>query len=190
MLIKPSDIRTFRPIADNIDDTARIEPYIREAETLRLVDVIGAPLYRWLDTTDFSTGESFDYTLPSGKVATITAAQYDELMHGGYYTSPDGCCGNGYSEGLVAAVSYIAYARFVVNNPINITAFGVKSKSSSYSENVSDAVLIRSANEAQKIGEAYLAKCVEQLKSLGLIECRRYTSGASSKYHVIGKKGL
>lgn len=53
-----------------------------------------------------------------------------------------------------------------------------------------DAVLIRSANDAQKIGEAYLAKCVEQLKSLGLIECRRYTLGASSKYHVIGKKGL
>ena len=152
------------------------------------MDVIGSHLYRWLDTTDFATGDTFDYITPSGTPVTITRAQYNALMHGGYYDVPG--CASGYSQGLSAAIAYIAYARFVVNNPINVTAFGVKTKSSAYSENVSDTILIRSANDAQKIGEAYLAKCVEQLKSFGLIECRRYSAGASSRYNVIGTEGI
>lgn len=188
MIIQPDTLRRYRPIAENIEDPARIVPYIREAETLRLVDVIGASLYHWLDSTDFSTGDTFDYLSPSGRVVTITAAQYAALMNGGYYDRPG--CGSGYSEGLSAAIAYIAYARFVVNNPINVTAFGVKTKSSAYSENVSDTILIRSANDAQKIGEAYLQKCVEQLRTMGLIECLEYREGASSKYHVIGKDGI
>lgn len=189
MIINSNDIRKYRPIAENIDDTARIDPYIKEAETLRLVDVLGADLYKWLDTTDFSEGESFDYTTSTGKKVTITRKQHDEIINGGYYESS--CdCGGGYSAGLSAAIAYIAYARLIVNNPINITAFGVKIKDSEFSENVDDKILIRSSNDARKIGEAYLEKCVEQLKSFGLIECRKYREGAGGKYHVIGKEGI
>ena len=54
MILNSNDLRNVRPIAENINDPARLEPYIREAETLRLVDAIGANLYRWLDETDFS----------------------------------------------------------------------------------------------------------------------------------------
>ncbi len=189
MIINSNDIRKYRPIAENIDDAARLDPYIKEAETLRIVDVLGADLYKWLNTTDFSKGESFDYTTPSGKIVTITQKQHDEIINGGYYESSCGC-GGGYSSGLGAAISYIAYARFIINNPINITAFGVKIKNTSFSENVDDKVLIRSSNDARKIGEAYLAKCVEQLKSFGLIECRKYREGAGGKYHAIGKEGI
>lgn len=53
MILNSNDLRNVRPIAENINDPARLEPYIREAETLRLVDAIGANLYRWLDETDF-----------------------------------------------------------------------------------------------------------------------------------------
>ena len=54
MILNSNDLRNVRPIAENINDPARLEPYVREAETLRLVDAIGANLYRWLDETDFS----------------------------------------------------------------------------------------------------------------------------------------
>ena len=190
MLIKTDDLRKFRPIAQNIDDAERLQPYVNEAESLRIIDVLGASLYRWLDTTDFSKGESFDYITPSGKVVTISIEQYNEIMNGGYYGNPGCDCVGGYSAGLIAAISYIAYSRFIVNNPINVTAYGVKVKNTEFSENVNDSILIRSANDARKIGEAYLEKCVEQMKVFGLIECRKYSEGAGGKYHVFGKKGI
>ena len=61
MILNSNDLRNVRPIAENINDPARLEPYIREAETLRLVDAIGANLYRWLDETDFSGPGPFQY---------------------------------------------------------------------------------------------------------------------------------
>ena len=61
MILNFNDLRNVRPIAENINDPARLEPYIREAETLRLVDAIGANLYRWLDETDFSGPGPFQY---------------------------------------------------------------------------------------------------------------------------------
>lgn len=189
MIINSDDIRQYRPVAENLDDAARLEPYIREAETLRLVDVLGAHLYEWLDTTDFGSEEPFIFVSKSGKEVEINKEQYNAIMRGGYYESACNCSG-GYSVGLVAAIAYIAYARFIINNPINVTAFGVKLKNTTFSENVDDKILIRSSNDARKIGEAYLQKCVEQLKFYELIECRKYSPGASGKYHVIGKEGI
>lgn len=253
MILNSNDIRNVRPIAENINDPARLEPYIREAETLRLVDAIGANLYRWLDETDFSgpgpfqygginiteglvpitksrytaATEDRDYDEPDfsdpepfqygdGAIAedrvtedqvtedrvlptedrvlttedrvtkdqvTITKDQYTAVMEGGYY---DG----GRSEGLKVAIAYIAYSRFIVNNPINPTAFGVRYKDGEFSTRVEDNIIIRSSNEARNIGEAYLEKVINHLKALQLLTpCTEYRESPARKI-IIGRSKL
>lgn len=178
MILNYNDIRNVRPIAENINDPARLEPYIREAETLRLVDAIGAGLYRWLDETDFSGLGPFQY----GGV-TVTKDQYTAAMEGGYY---DG----GRSEGLKIAIAYIAYSRFIVNNPINPTAFGVRYKDGEFSTRVEDNIIIRSSNEARNIGEAYLEKAINHLKALRLLTpCTEYKESPARKI-IIGRNKL
>ena len=266
MILNSNDIRNVRPIAENINDPARLEPYIREAETLRLMDAIGAKLYRWLDETDFSGPGPFQYgdviitknqvtksrvpiredryydetdfpdpepfqpgdepitedqvlvtedqgtfteeqgpftedqgTFTEDRVlvteeqgtftksqgaftksqVTITKDQYIAIMEGGYY---DG----GRSEGLKTAIAYIAYSRFIVNNPINTTAFGVRYKDGEFSTRVEDNIIIRSSNEARNIGEAYLEKAINHLKALQLLPpCTEYRESPARKI-IIG----
>lgn len=183
MILNSNDLRNVRPIAENINDPARLEPYIREAETLRLVDAIGANLYRWLDETDFSGLGPFQY----GGV-TITKDQYIAAMEGGYYYG--GCSGDGRSEGLKIAIAYIAYSRFIINNPINPTAFGVRYKDGEFSTRVEDNIIIRSSNEARNIGEAYLEKAINHLKALRLLTpCTGYNESPSRKM-IIGRNKL
>lgn len=178
MILNSNDLRNVRPIAENINDPARLEPYIREAETLRLGDAIGANLYRWLDETDFSGPGPFQY----GDVS-ITKDQYTAVMEGGYY---DG----GRSEGLKVAIAYIAYSRFIVNNPINATAFGVRYKDGEFSTRVEDNIIIRSSNEARNIGEAYLEKAINHLKALHLLtSCTEYKVSPARKI-IIGRNKL
>lgn len=167
MILKPPDLRKVRPIAENINDPARIEPYIREAETLRLVDLLGATLYKWIEETDFSGPGPFAFTKDNGEQVELTAEDVNILLDGGYYTDS---CGKGQmTEGLRTGIAYLAYARFVMNNPINPTAFGVRYKNGEFSTEVEDSVLARTAAEARKIGEAYLAKAMEYVKALGLL---------------------
>lgn len=192
MILNYNDLRNVRPIAENINDPARLEPYIREAETLRLVDAIGANLYRWLDETDFSGPGPFQYgdvNITEGLVpitknqVTITKDQYTAVMEGGYYEG-------GRSEGLKVAIAYIAYSRFIVNNPISPTAFGVRYKDGEFSTRVEDNIIIRSSNEARNIGEAYLEKAINHLKALRLLTpCTEYKESPSRKM-IIGRNKL
>ena len=109
---------------------------------------------------------------PDGTETTITADDHDALMNGGYYA---GCCGEKYSNGIVAATAYIAYSRFIVNNPINITAFGVRYKDGEFSSRTEDNAIVRASNDARRIGEAYFEEVTAHCRSLGLLECRPYT---------------
>lgn len=185
MILSPHNVRHVRPIAENIHDFARLVPYLREAEELRLIDVIGAGLYCWLDTTDFSGAGPFEY-----KGVTITKAQHHTLMCGGYY----GCdcdCGEQQTPGIIEAVAYIAYARFIMNNPINTTAFGVVHKNGEFSTRVDEPTLVRASNEANKIGEALLQRVLKHVECLGLLQCCHsgYTPGATRKLIAIGRTG-
>ena len=104
-------------------------------------------------------------------------------MEGGYYEG-------GRSEGLKVAIAYIAYSRFIVNNPISPTAFGVRYKDGEFSTRVEDNIIIRSSNEARNIGEAYLEKAINHLKALRLLTpCTEYKESPSRKM-IIGRNKL
>ena len=161
MLITTNDIRKHRPVAGNIDDAKRLEMYIREAEMLYVIPAIGAELYKEVDEN------------PS--VHTL-------LLDGGYYNN-----NTRYIAGLKAAVSLLAYSRFVLNNSINATPFGVKEKLALDSNAVSDKALFRHANEAENTGKAYLAQCLEYLNfEKGSCGYRPQQIG-SRKFKAVGK---
>lgn len=144
------------------------------------MDVLTPKLYRWLDETDFSGDGPFEY-----EGVEISKEQYTELMYGGYF---DSRCASGKSEGIVTAIAYIAYSRFIMNNGTNITAFGVKLKNGEFSSDVSDTVMVRNSNEARKIGEAYLQAVVEHCKSMGLLPCHEYHQQRPNMLRVGRKK--
>ena len=109
-------------------------------------------------------------------------------MEGGYYDG--GCSGDCRSEGLKIAIAYIAYSRFIVNNPINPTAFGVRYKDGEFSTRVEDNIIVRSSNEARNIGEAYLEKAINHLKALRLLTpCTEYKESPARKI-IIGREKL
>lgn len=184
MILNPDDLRSVRPIAQNINDPDRITPYIKEAESLRLVDLLGATLYKWLSETDFSGEGPFTYIRDDNEQIELTTEDISTLMSGGYYIDS---CGKGQmTDGLKIGIAYLAYSRFVINNPINPTAFGVRYKNGEFSTEVEDNVLVRSAAETKKIGEAYLAKAIEHIKSLELLpSCARTPKNPS--YSIIVK---
>ncbi len=188
MILKPQDLRAIRPIAENINDTARVEPYIREAETLRLVDLLGATLYKWIEETDFTAAGPFVFTKDNGERVELTSKEADTLLNGGYYT--DGCGNGRMTDGLKTGIAYLAYSRFVMNNPINPTAFGVRYKNGEFSTEVEDSVLARTAAEARKVGEAYLAKAMEYVKALGLLPSCAVPSRNPASSIRVGRKRL
>lgn len=174
MILNTQNLRRIRPIADNLNDLARLEPYIREAETLRLVDLLGAGVYRWLDEHCPDTAQVSEY---NGKIYTKT--QIDILLDGGYYT--DQCGNTKRTEGVRTAIAYTAYARFLTNNPINPTAFGVKYKNGEFSSDVDNVAIARASSEAIKISEAYLNGVVDYARFLGLLPCCSTNLGAPSR---------
>ncbi len=173
MITRTQDLRSVRPIAENINDVSRLDTYIREAETLRLIDAIGAGLYRWLDETSFEGEGPFIYARGDGEEIEVTREQVLAVLDGGYWTA---CGVTRKAEGLRTAVAYLAYSRFLLNNPINPTAFGVVYKDGEFSTRADDAIAARAAAEAAKIGEAYLTKCIAYLYDLKLLPpCKTYT---------------
>lgn len=92
------------------------------------------------------------------------------------------------TEGIATGIAYIAYARFIMNNPINATAFGIAYKQGEFSTKVDDSTLIRASNEARKIGEAYLEGCVTYANSLGLLSCsKKEYKESPRRIHSVGR---
>lgn len=145
MIITVEDIRKVRHIAHNIDN-GRVDMYIREAEMLDVVPAISAELYEVLDA-----GEN------------LTAEQ-EMMLNGGYY---DAGCGKRKFEGLKVATAYLAYARFMRNNQVNVTPYGVATKIGEESATTEHRIVVVQAQEAENIGQAMLAEAVRYWNSVG-----------------------
>lgn len=161
MLITSADIRKYRPIAGNLDDQRRLIMYIMEAEVLDIIPVIGAELYK----------ECCENPLDNKL-----------LLEGGYYDDD-----KRYFSGLKAAVCLLTYARFLPNNNINVTPFGVKEKLSIDSNDITDKALFRQINEARNTGQAYLQQVVDYLSYYGHNCYNRKNIVKQKKFKVIGQ---
>jgi hypothetical protein len=194
-IIKPEDIKKVRPIANNIIEVKRIEPYIHEAETLDVMPSIGIGLYEQFTSDGFieamRNDDSAMIITNSGKEIVMTAEQWREILDGCYYTCKEGSCDSDskrYSGGLRAAISYLSYSRMLPNQPINVTAFGVVNKTTALSDPVDEKTLFRATNEAKKIGLEYLRQSVDLLRCKGFIDdCKKNGTGKRfKKFRAIG----
>lgn len=186
-IITAEDIRKVRPIAENLHDVKRITPYIREVESLDVMQAIGVSLYKQITEWDNSTNETITINVGSGK-KTLSSEEWAKFLNGGFYTCGECACSDDtkYSGGLLAAISYLAYARMLPNQPLNVTAFGAVQKTTNFSEPVDEKTLFRASNEARKIGLEYLAQSVEHLRCEGFIDCRKRMTARYRKFKAIG----
>jgi hypothetical protein len=189
MIATPDDIRKVRPVAENISDMKRIEPYIIESEHLLVLPVITAGLYRQFDELDLSEPGPFQFTAQNGSVVTLTKDQVNIILTGGYYT---GGCGSSdkYTQGLITAIAYLAYHRFLPNHPLNATAFGVVTKNGEFSEPAEEKSLVRASNEAKNIGYAILNEAVDCMTAFGLMGGCRPKSTGPVRFVKVGRRLL
>ncbi len=171
MLISTDDIRRVRPVAMNVQDKARVEPYIREVERLRIIPALGASLFALLDSLQGNIpDEGVDWEKDSGETVHIEAVTLATLLNGGYYKSR--CC-KGVTTvcpGLKETEAYLTYHKFLTNNEMNATAFGVVYKDGDFSTKADTEAVSRQSAEARNVGDAYLRECVKYLHAVGLLE--------------------
>ena len=186
-------MRRVRPIASNTVDMNRIEPYIREAETLDLIPAIGAGLYEKFTDDGFAASMqsvgSVTIVTESGRQVQLSRDGWDMILDGCYYPGGDRPCEANvrrYSAGLRAAVSYLAYARMLPNQPVNVTAFGVVNKASALSDPVDGRTLRQAAGEARSAGLEYLGQVADYLRHAGFIETPGGMEGRYRKIKIIG----
>lgn len=165
MIISINDIRAIRPIANNIDE-GRVNTYIREAELLDVMPSLGGTLYQRFD-------EGADLT-----------AEESLLLNGGYYN--EDCGGTWKIEGIKVAIAYFAYARFLRNNQINSTAYGVVVKMGEESSTAEYRAVAAQAAESQNIGEAILTEAMRYWDKVSGNCCDNKRS-AKRKFVAIGR---
>jgi hypothetical protein len=192
-IITAEDIRQVRPIANNVVDLKRIEPYISEAETLYLLPAIGAGLYEQFTSDSFilamQDDVAFNVITDGGGEILLSLEGWNRILNGGYYACGSRPCdvnGKRYSAGLKAAVSYLAYARMLPNQAINVTAFGVVNKTTALSEPADERTIRRAADEARNIGLEYLGQTEDYLRCAGFIDGRKGVDSRYRKFKIIG----
>lgn len=117
-LITMADINRYRPIAEM--DSKRLEPFILETQRMELRQCLGEALY-------------YDFMLKVEDAVGFPTqyAAYQKLLRGVIWTY-DGYTRN--FDGLVPMLCYYTLARFIPNNPVNITKFGNTFKKNEFSE--------------------------------------------------------
>ena len=121
LIINRDDIKNVRPMSNVPYE--RLDPYLRDAQQFDLKPIIGSAFYLALEN-DYTPGDVFVDPL------------YLELLNGKDYTY------NGHTirySGMKDMMSYFTLSRFIVEQPMNITRYGIVQKPDPNSENLSSA---------------------------------------------------
>lgn len=169
MIISVEDIRKYREIAANTQQN-RIEVFIRETEQLDVVPLLGVAEYDRLDSI-------------SGEELTEDEKM---LLEGGTYK--DECGKARRFEGLKAAESYIVFARFIRNHPLQVTPYGVVVKEGDDSSPASAQSIQAVAKDSEKIGRQYLADAVKYWRYVNNERCcsKGEIPVSKRKYYAVG----
>lgn len=142
-IVTKSDIQKYKQIADTLDDTAVLLPYILEVQNIELRSLLGDALFY-----DFME-EYFD---------TPVLEKYHDLANGKTYVYSTRTI---YFDGIVPLICYWAYARLLVSHGASVVRFGVVRKLTEHSEPVDDKVIARMISQARSTAKFYQAQ-VEQ----------------------------
>ena len=137
VIVTIQDLKSIRPLADL--QGSRWEQYAVESQDQDLRPILGDGLYYDFMTKVFDTGAA-EY------------ADYQLLLNGTSWSY------NGqtvYFDGLKPMVSYFTMARFVQNNSINITRYGIVTKNLPQSTPVDQTMVSAIVNELRSSALTY-----------------------------------
>lgn len=138
LFLTKADLADFREISANIPEE-KINIFIREAQSVEARGFLGQDLWYEMqkdwNATDFAT------------------AKYNDLWFGTDYTNSKGNTirFNGYMN----AVVYFTYARFIKQQQMNVSRFGLESVQSDISEDVSNAHIRSKEKDALQVAFGY-----------------------------------
>ena len=153
MIITVEDIRKYREIALNTQKN-RVEIFIRETEELDIVKMLGVEEYDRLANRDEHT--------------ELTDAE-KMLLNGGTWTDHAGQTQR--FAGLIAAESYLVFARFIRTHPLQVTPYGVVVKDGDDSVAASAQSIAAVSKDSEKIGRQHLADAVKYWRWVTACQC-------------------
>jgi len=137
VVIELKDIQALRPTAEL--DGIRWEPFCLEAQDLDLRPILGDSLYFDFMSKWFNTGDA-SYSI------------YQTLLNGTSYTYSGQVI---YYDGLKPLVVYLTLARLIQNQQVNITRFGVVTKTVNLSQPVDAQIIRQVVNEMKSNAKSY-----------------------------------
>lgn len=161
-LITPAQIKAYRPTAD-LDD-ARVTPFILEAQQNDLRPVLNDVLY-------------YDLMKKFTESADVMYTNYQNLINGVDYDYNGSTI---HFSGIKPMLAYYTLARFIVNNPVNITRFGVVQKVNPQSEPLSAGVINSVVNDLRSTAMNYQNELVKFLETKSSVYTLYQTGGADS----------
>ena len=140
LLATKEDFTDFRDISANVKST-RLEGYVRESQIVEIRDFVGQSLYTAIQN-------DYDETLK-----TFTDPRFDDLWFGTEYTTTTGETWR--FNGLLSALIYWSYGRFLVQQQVNVSRFGVESVQNDISEDIDVAQVRIKQRDAQQVALRY-----------------------------------
>jgi len=140
LLATKEDFAAFRDISANIKDS-KIDIFIRESQLIEVRNFLGPQLYKLLlDDYDEQT-------------KTFTSTIYSSLWNGSSYTTSEGK--EEIFNGLINALIYFTYSRFILQQQMNVSRFGLESIQDTISEDTPVGAVRTKAKEALSVALVY-----------------------------------
>lgn len=149
--VTKADFVNFREMSQNITE-AKLDIFIREAQLIEARSFLGEGLYLALQ-------EDFDDTLK-----TFNEQRFTDLMYGvDSYTNYAGVevRFNGYANAIV----YWSFGRFLLQQQMNVSRFGVESVQNEISEDITGGSLRTKSKESLSVAIQYQKDCLQFLES-------------------------
>lgn len=139
LLISREDMIPYCQVAIHSREDSMLQPHILAAQLVDVKQMLGNALY-----TDL--------------IKNRTDAKYITLLEGGEYTV-DGKVLT--FQGLKAAISCYAYARYILRNNVVDTPFGMVNKTSEFSEPADSKTLNSNASAKRSEATSYMHECID-----------------------------
>jgi len=150
LFIKRADFDTYRDISKNIKDE-KLDAFIREAQMVEVRGFLGQPLWTamQIDWNELTTG--------------FNDQRFNDLWFGTDYINYAGV--NIRFNGYIASAIYFAYGRFINQQQVNVSRFGVESVQNEISVDISNPQVRLKERDSSQVAFAYQNDCIAFLKS-------------------------
>ena len=144
ILVTRQDFESYKEICSNTDESKKLLPHALAAQMFDIKPVIG---------------DSFYYDV----IKNQHEENYRKLINGEVYENQRG--EEVLFKGLKLAIIYYSHARYVMDKDVNDTPFGMRHKTSEFSERVSDKRIDKMQNQSRAMGLSSLSDVQKYLSA-------------------------